>query len=190
MKALKVAAVTMTLVGAAAIGLVSPTAAYAADNSPWEIFPQHAVGKCVEVAGGSTANNAQIQIYNCPTNTGGITPLKQRWFFRPSGNGYVRLVSGVNGKCINIAGNADVNGANIIQYTCGSSASTLNDQWLPSLVRTDANARDWYMFQSRLDTSKCLNVKSAGTANGTDLILYTCTTNTNGVFSWSPAKQT
>ncbi|KAB1926886.1 RICIN domain-containing protein [Micromonospora sp. ALFpr18c] len=181
------AAVFTALVGIAAGGMVAPSAAYAADNGPWEVFPASAVDKCLEVQGGSTALSAQVQVYTCATWDGGVTPLHQRWIFRPTSGGYQRIINGKTGMCANIKGSTDVNSTKIVQYNCGGSG-TLNDQWYPQFVRK-IGGFDFYQFKSRLNPAKCLNVQGSTTSNGSDLILYTCATTNNAIFSWTPAVQ-
>ena len=78
----------------AAAGIIAPSPAFAADNGPWEIFPRSAVVMCMEVAGASTVNSAQVQIWGCASYNGNITPLHQRWIFRNTTDGYYRLIIG------------------------------------------------------------------------------------------------
>ncbi len=44
----------------------------------------------------------------------------------------------------------------------------------------------WHIWN--LNSNKCLNVQGASTANGTDLIQYTCGGSWNGVFTWWPIR--
>ncbi|MGY4911365.1 RICIN domain-containing protein [Micromonospora aurantiaca (nom. illeg.)] len=187
MKLREFAAALAALVGVVAGGAVAPSAAFAADNGPWEVFPASAVDKCVEVQGGSTASSAQVQVYTCATWGGGVTPLHQRWIFRPTSSGYQRIVNGKTGMCANIKGSTDVNSTKIVQYNCGGSG-TLNDQWYPQFVRK-IGGFDFYQFKSRLNPAKCLNVQGSTTSDGSDLILYPCSTTNNAIFSWTPAVQ-
>ncbi|MGW4678090.1 RICIN domain-containing protein [Micromonospora taraxaci] len=127
------------LVGIAVGGAVAPSAGYVADNGPWEIFPASAVDLCVEVQGGVSTLSAQVQVYDCATWNGGVTPLHQRWIFRPTSGGYQRIVNGKTGMCANIKGSTDVNSTKIVQYNCGGSGM-LNDQWYPQFVRKIAGS--------------------------------------------------
>ena len=184
----KIGAVVVALGGMFAAGIAVPSAASAADSGPWEIVPGSLGAKCVEVAGGSTGSSAQVQIWGCASIINGVvTPLHQRWTFRDTTNGYKRLVNGKSKLCANIQGSTDVNSTKIVQYKCGSS-TTLNDQWYPQKVKSIAGY-DFYQLKSRLNPAKCLNVQGGGTANGTDLIIYTCSTANNGIFTWWPAVQ-
>ena len=45
---------------------------------------------------------------------------------------------------------------------------------------------DLYFIVNR-KSGKCLNAQGASTANGTDLIQYTCTWDWNSLFTWWPA---
>jgi hypothetical protein len=187
MKLRKLLTVVMTLVGALVAGMVAPSPAFAYDNGPWEIFDYSADWMCMEVAGASTQNSAQVQIWDCGSFYN-VTPLHQRWIFRNTTNGYYRLVNGNSGKCANIKGSTDANSTKIIQYICGTSDLTLNDQWYPD-PSFSTGGHDWYRLRSRLNYGKCLNVQGNGTSAGTDLILYTCGSGANNFFSWRPATQ-
>ena len=183
----KIASVTLAVVGMVTAGVLVPSPAFAIDNGPWEIYSAHS-GKCVEVAGGSTASSAQVQQWACGSDDGSVTPLHQRWIFRDTDSGYYRLVNGKSKLCANIQGSTDTNSTKIVQYKCGSD-QTLNDQWFPNPEGTDSGT-DIYTFHSRLNYNKCLNVQGGGTSNGTDLILYTCSKGgPNDYFSWTPARQ-
>ncbi|WP_285553050.1 RICIN domain-containing protein [Actinoplanes regularis] len=172
----------MAIVGAVA-GTAIASPAFAADSGPWEV---QTFGKCLEVQGGSTANSAQIQNWTCPSATGKIAPLHQRWIWRNLGNGYFRLINGKSGKCANVKGNSQETSAKIIQYPCGGS-TTYNDQWRMVLELKNHNGHDYYKIVSR-SSEFCLGVQDNSVANGADIIQRSCHSGA-ALITWVPAKQ-
>jgi glucosylceramidase len=78
--------------------------------------------------------------------TGGTPP--------PTGH----TVTGIGGKCVDVAGANSANGTQIQLYTCNGTA-----------------AQTWTQSGSALQAlGKCMDVASAGTANGTKVQLYDC----------------
>ncbi|MFG2039616.1 ricin-type beta-trefoil lectin domain protein [Dactylosporangium sp. NPDC048998] len=68
-------------------------------------------------------------------------------------------ITGIGGKCVDVAGAATANGTKIQLYTCNGTAA---QQWT---VGDDGTIRA---------LGKCLDVASAGTANGTKVQLWDC----------------
>lgn len=85
-------------------------------NAYWKIRYRNG-GKCIAVAGDSTANNAKIKTQTCHT-----TPSEQ-WLpvfnFKANNVDYYQLKNRNSGKCMAITSNSQ--GADLIQTTCGSS---------------------------------------------------------------------
>ncbi|GAA3684702.1 type 1 glutamine amidotransferase [Lentzea atacamensis] len=110
-------------------------------------------GKCVDVAGGSSADGTKIQLWTCNTNA------SQQWTV--SGNTLRAL-----NKCMGVAGGSTANGALVQLMTCNGSGS---QNWTAgangSLVNQQAN--------------RCLDANGASSADGTQLILWTCHGGTN-----------
>jgi GH18 family chitinase len=95
------------------------------------------------------------------TATGGAPPTTQP----PTGR--TGRITGLAGKCVDVAAAATANGTAIQLYACnGTSAQT----WT---VATDGTVRA---------LGKCMDVTSAGTANGTKIQLWDC--NGTGAQSW------
>jgi hypothetical protein len=69
-------------------------------------------GKVLAVAGGSTANGAQIDQNSF---RGG---LRQQWRFVRTGSGYYRIVNASTGKALDVAGDSTANGTEIEQWNC------------------------------------------------------------------------
>jgi GH18 family chitinase len=85
--------------------------------------------------------------------TGGTTPPTTP----PTGK--VGPITGIAGKCVDVAGAATANGTAIQLWTCNNTAA---QSWT---VSTDSTIRA---------LGKCLDVTSAGTANGTVIQLWDC----------------
>ena len=77
-------------------------------------------GKCLDVAGGSSAAEANARLSAC---AGGAN---QQWSVNYLGNGYYQLKAGHSGKCLEVAGLAGTAGAPVDQHTCAANA---NQQW-------------------------------------------------------------
>ncbi|GIG64514.1 ricin-type beta-trefoil lectin domain protein [Phytomonospora endophytica] len=108
-------------------------------------------GKCADVAGGSTADGAAVQLYGCNGTTA------QQWS-RP-GDGTVRAL----GKCLDVTNHGTANGSQLQLWSCTGAA---NQQWTynastQDLVNPAAN--------------KCVDVTGNNSADGTRLQLWTCT---------------
>jgi chitosanase len=111
-------------------------------------------GKCVDVAGGSSANGAAVQLYDC---NGGSA---QQWTVGNS-DGSIRAL----GKCLDVANASTTNGAKIQLYDCNATG-----------------AQKWTVSNGALVNSgsgKCLDVTGKSSANGTRLQIWTCTNASN-----------
>jgi beta-glucanase (GH16 family) len=82
----------------------------------------------------------------------------------PSGS----QITGLGGKCVDVAGASTTNGAAVQLYTCNGTAA---QQWT---VGTDGTLRS---------LGKCMDVTAAGTADGTTVQLYDC--NGTAAQSWT-----
>jgi arabinan endo-1,5-alpha-L-arabinosidase len=84
-------------------------------SSQWRISPAHATGMSLDVTNCSTANSANIQLWSWLNNN------CQKWQLIDMGSGYYQIKSVSTGKCLNVSGNSSSDGANIVQYTCGTA---------------------------------------------------------------------
>ena len=75
-----------------------------------------ALGKCLDVAGGATANGTAVQLYEC-NGTGA-----QQWEARPDGT----LRNPPSGRCLDAAGASSANGTRLIIWDCHGGA---NQRW-------------------------------------------------------------
>ncbi|GAQ50434.1 PQQ-dependent sugar dehydrogenase [Streptomyces acidiscabies] len=108
-------------------------------------------GKCVDVAGGNSADGTRVQLWTC---NGGA---QQQWTVNGS---TLRAL----GKCLATAGGGTADGTAVQLGTCDGSAG---QNWS---VQGDGTIRNG---------GKCLDAEGAGSADGTRLIIWTCTGGTN-----------
>lgn len=105
-----------------------------------------ATGRCVDVAGPSTADGANIHQWACHTGS------SQQWAMEPTDSGYYQFVSRYSGKVLDVAGPSTADGANIQQWTSFNAA---NQQFKPILI-----GDGWYRFEARhsgkvIDVANC-----------------------------------
>jgi len=124
-------------------------------------------GKCGDVAGASTANNAAVIQYTCSGGT------NQQWRLQNLNNGYYQIVARHSEKCADVTSASTTAGAAVIQYTCGSGT---NQQWQLS------STGGYYTLVSR-NSGLCLDVTSASTADHAAFDQYTCSGATNQQWS-------
>ncbi|TXS15415.1 glucosylceramidase [Streptomyces sp. adm13(2018)] len=112
-------------------------------------------GKCLDVAGGATADGTPVQLYGCNGTTA------QRW--TPSADGSIRAL----GKCLDVTGGSTADGAQVQLYTCNGTAAQRwsYDATTHDVVNTGAN--------------KCLDVTGNSSADGTRAQIWTCTGGAN-----------
>jgi glucosylceramidase len=108
-------------------------------------------GKCMDVAGGSSADGTAVQLYTCNGTTA------QQWT-RP-GDGTIRVL----GKCLDVVGNGTANGSQLQLWTCFAGP---NQQWTyNSATRDLVNPA----------ANKCVDVTGNTSADGARLQLWSCT---------------
>jgi glucosylceramidase len=107
-------------------------------------------GKCVDVAGASSANGTAVQLYDCNGSTA------QSWA-RP-GDGTLRAL----GKCMDVTGAGTANGAQIQLYDCNGSGA---QQWTATAAGELRNPV----------SGRCLDATGPSSANGTRLQIWDCT---------------
>ncbi|MFE9769087.1 ricin-type beta-trefoil lectin domain protein [Streptomyces sp. NPDC005808] len=108
-------------------------------------------GKCLDVAGGSSANGTAVQLYDCNGSTA------QTWTVKADGS--VQSL----GKCLDVTSASTADGAQLQLYDCngtGAQRWTYNST-TGEVVNTAAN--------------KCLDVTGNSSANGARAQIWTCT---------------
>ena len=108
--ALAAASVTVLATALVWTGVGTATAA-----TPGTIVGQQS-GRCVDVASGSTANGAVVQVYDC-NGTGA-----QQWQVGTNGT----ITNPQSGRCLDISGGSTANGARVQIYDCNGTGA---QQW-------------------------------------------------------------
>ncbi|MER5623925.1 ricin-type beta-trefoil lectin domain protein [Streptosporangium sp. NPDC002544] len=111
-------------------------------------------GKCVDVAGASSANGTAIQLYDCNGTAA------QQW--TRNGDGTIRAL----GKCLDVTAAGTANGTQIQLYDCNGTAA---QQWTYSAANDLVNPA----------ANKCLDATGQSSANGTRLQIWECSGNAN-----------
>jgi beta-glucanase (GH16 family) len=111
-------------------------------------------GMCVDVANGSSADGAAVQLHNC---TGGTA---QQWTV--GSDGTVRAL----GKCLDVKGASATDGTVVQLYTCNGTGA---QQW------THTSANDMV----NLGSGKCLDATGNSSADGTRLQIWSCSGGAN-----------
>jgi beta-glucanase (GH16 family) len=106
-------------------------------------------GKCVDVAGASTANSTPIQITDCNGNAA------QNWTIGTDGT--IRAL----GKCMDVNGAGTADGTAVQLYDCNGTAA---QKWAISGAKDIVNP----------NANKCLDATGNSSANGTRLQIWTC----------------
>jgi glucose/arabinose dehydrogenase/PKD repeat protein len=106
-------------------------------------------GKCLDVAGGATADGTKIQLYTCNGTAA------QSWTVTP--NSTVRAL----GKCLDVAGGATANGTKVQLYTCNGTAA---QNWSAQADGTVRNPQ----------SGRCLDVSQNNPADGQQIHIWDC----------------
>jgi len=130
---------------------INPTAVYQIKSA--------ATGKCIGIAGNSTANSAKVEERTCNGSTG------QNFTIATVATGYYAIQNSTSLKCLDVTGKSTAEGAAIIQYTC--NAGSTNQQW----AITDVSA-GVARFTAR-HSGKVAEVNLGGTADGTTVVQRT-----------------
>lgn len=112
-------------------------------------------GKCLDVAGASTANGTAVDLYDCNSTAA------QRWTVKADGS--IQAL----GKCLDVASASTANGAKVQLYDCNGT----------SAQRWSYNAATGDIVNVAAD--KCLDVTDQSSANGAPTQLWTCTGTSN-----------
>ncbi|MFE6551825.1 ricin-type beta-trefoil lectin domain protein [Streptomyces sp. NPDC057746] len=108
-------------------------------------------GKCLDVAGASSANGTAVQLYDC-NGTGA-----QNWTVRSDGS--VQSL----GKCLDVVAASTANGAKVQLYDCNGTSA---QQWSYNSATGDV---------VNVAANKCLDVTDNSSANGARAQIWSCT---------------
>ena len=114
--------------------------------------------KVLDVASGSVANSANVQLYE--SNMTGA----QQWRVTHDGQGYVTFTNVKSGKVLDVKSAKFANSTNVQQYALNDTRS---QKWIVS-----DNGDGSFTIQSALWAGLVLDVKSASTANKANVQLY------------------
>jgi non-reducing end alpha-L-arabinofuranosidase len=106
--------------------------------------------RCFDVAGASTANGAQVQLWDCHGGT------NQRWTYTAG-----RELRVYGNKCLDAFGGGTADGTAAIIWDCHGGT---NQQW-------NVNANGTI---TGVPSGRCLDASGLGTANGTRIHLWSC----------------
>ncbi|GGP93913.1 ricin-type beta-trefoil lectin domain protein [Streptomyces roseolilacinus] len=120
-------------------------------------------GKCLDVAGGATADGTPVQLHTCNGTAA------QHWTFAADGS--VRAL----GKCLDVTGGSTADGAPAQLYACNGTGA---QRWA-----YDAATRD--LVNPAAD--KCLDVRDRSPADGTRTQIWTCTGGDNQKWTFDAA---
>ena len=125
---------------------------------------------CVEVAGGSAANSANVQVYSRNDTDA------QKWHAQliSDETGLYRFVNVKSGKCLDVKGGTAAKGTNVQQYTKNSGDG---QEWLPIAYQTvsiDGHSVPTYIIRTQLgDKSLVLDCQSGEKKAKTNIDIWT-----------------
>ncbi|WP_336109703.1 lectin [Streptomyces sp. PTD9-10] len=111
-------------------------------------------GKCLDVAGASSADGTAVQLYDCNGTAA------QQWTV--GSDGTVRAL----GKCLDVTGNSTADGAKLQLWSCTGGA---NQKWTVTAAHDIVNPQ----------ADKCLDVTGNSSANGTRAQIWSCSGGAN-----------
>jgi hypothetical protein len=130
---------------------ISPAAVYQIKSA--------ATGKCIGIAGNSTANSAKVEIRTCSGAVG------QTFTIASVATGYYAIKNTNSLKCLDVNGKSTADGTAIIQYTCSNSST--NQQWAIAEVSSGV------VRLTAHHSGKVAEVNLGGTADGTAIVQRT-----------------
>jgi Astacin (Peptidase family M12A)/Ricin-type beta-trefoil lectin domain-like len=129
-----------------------------AQTGPMEIAARHS-NRCLDVAGGSRADQAVVQQFACH---GGPNQL---WRLEPAANNHYTIVSQNSGKCLDVPGASRQDGIFVQQFTCHGGANQL---W-----RSESVGNNYYKIVSQ-NSGKCLDISDSSVADHAALQQFSC----------------
>ena len=128
-------------------------------------------GKCLDVPGGSTANDVLIDQWDCVTTAS--------WelfrFERIGGSPYYQIRTAAE-KCVDLQAWSLLDDTPVLQYTCHAAGVTKpNQQFRLELV--SGGGYEPVVRLQVVHSGKCLRVSGASTANGARIVQAPCAAN-------------
>jgi hypothetical protein len=131
----------------------------------FELRPQHATTKCMDVNGGGSSNGTKIQLWTC---NGG-----NRQHVVYTAEGQLRPQH-ANTYCTDINGGSAGNGKTVHLWDCDGGNS---EKWLVTPQGT---------FKSYANQAYCLDAASGSTTNGASFVTKSCTNASSQTFTLQP----
>lgn len=129
------------------------------EDGTYVISPKCAPGSGLDVSGKSSANGANVQIWNV-TDGGGAN---QQFKITYLNNGFYKITAVHSGKALDVANGSSASGTNVWQYTWNGTEA---QQW-----QIIDGGNGYYIFSNRI-ADKVLDVYDAGSKNGTNVWVY------------------
>ncbi|MCX7634494.1 MAG: RICIN domain-containing protein [Syntrophales bacterium] len=123
-----------------------------------DIIAKHS-GKCVDVAGVSISDGANI--YQWPCHGGS----NQKWRLVDRGEGFYEVRAAHSGKCLDVSGPSKDNAANVHQWRCHGGDNQLW-QFIPQ-------GGGYYLITSKY-SGKCLDVSGVSKDDGANIYQWDC----------------
>jgi hypothetical protein len=123
------------------------------------VFANVNSGKCIDVAGASTASGGNIQQSTCNGN------LAQAFDVTEVSTDVYKLINANSGLAVDVASASTADGANVQQWTDNGTTA--------QQFRLDRAAGNRYTLVN-VNSGKCVDVTAASTADGANLQQYTC----------------
>jgi hypothetical protein len=148
--------------GWVAVPVVANTSAQGGPAAQYYKFVFWHSGKCLDVEGQSTADNALVKQYACHGNG------NQRVSLVDKGQSTYNLVFKHSNKCLDVEAGSSATGARFVQKTCSNAQSQRFGMWFSS---PDPGGRILQVAHS----SKCLRVQNNSTSDGAQVVQDACT---------------
>lgn len=138
------------------------------ETGAYEIVLAADTRMCLDLANGSTANGANIQVYTRNDSDA------QKFKASPATEaGVFKLINAGSSKVVDVKGGVAKNGQNIQQYTSNSGQGQL---WLPvrsGSVKVDGQVLPTYIIRTQLGNNFVMDCKGGGKTAKTNIQLYT-----------------
>jgi len=123
---------------------------------------------CLDIAGGSTANEANVQVYTRNESPAQVfrTDVNDETFV-------TRFINGKSGKVLEVAGGKTAAGTNVQQYKANNSAA---QNWLPiqsGSVKINGQNVPTYAIHAQVGNNLCMDCKGGGKKAKTNIQVYT-----------------
>jgi hypothetical protein len=127
---------------------------------------------CLELSGWNPNSGARVDQWSCVPGGDGVTQANERWSIVGQPDGQFQLRNAATGKCLEIQGWSQDNGATLDQWDCLYSNGHANPN------------QEWYLNEAgelvNNNSRKCLDVLGYATWNGATVSQWDCKWDANG----------